>query len=63
MLLPFTEVKSGQCIAINPKHIVAVFIIGEGDHIGKTGISVLNGQLIVGENYLETIGRINGELK
>jgi hypothetical protein len=58
-MLHFTESISKSSIAINPKHVVAVFTATEGEQKGKTVISIVNGNIAVEENYLETVGRLN----
>lgn len=62
MLLTFTELVSNNPIAINPEHLIGVFNVIEGEHAGNTAISLSNGSLIVSENYLDVVGRINGAL-
>jgi len=58
MLLYFTEHKTGNSLAINPEHVVVVFEKVEEDE-KFTVINVLNGNVAVEENYLETVGRLN----
>ena len=58
-MLHFTESISKSSIAINPKHIVAVFTATDGEQKGKTVISIVNGNISVDEDYLETVGRLN----
>ena len=58
-MLHFTESISKSSIAINPKHVVAVFTATEGEQKGKTVISIINGNISVDEDYLETVGRLN----
>jgi hypothetical protein len=58
-MLHFTESISKSSIAINPKHVVAVFAATEGEQKGKTVISIVNGNIAVEEDYLETVGRLN----
>ena len=60
-MLYFTEVISGSSIAINPKHVVAVFTATEGEQKGKTVISIINGNIAVAEDFLETVGRLSAE--
>lgn len=57
-MLVFTEAISGESIAVNPKQVVAVFTATEGDQKGKTVISIINGNIAVQEDYLETVGRL-----
>lgn len=58
-MLNFTESISKSSISINPKHVVAVFTATEGEQKGKTVISIVNGNIAVEEDYLETVGRLN----
>jgi len=58
MLLYFTEHETGNSLAINPEHVVLVFEKVEEDK-KFTVINVLNGNVAVEENYLETVGRLN----
>jgi hypothetical protein len=60
MLLSFTEVLTNNTIHVNPKYVVAVFTVSEGEHQGKTAISVINGNIIVQESYLDVVGNIRG---
>ena len=53
------DVFSKSSIAINPQHVVAVFTATEGEQKGKTVISIVNGNIAVDEDYLETVGRLN----
>ena len=64
MLLMFTDAMTGNSVAINPENIIAVFTAPENTEIaGKTVIMVPSGTVVIKEDYLETVGRINGELK
>ena len=57
-MLWFTEVKSGDRIAINPDYVVAIFTAKEGEFSGKTVISLTSGQTVVEENAIEVVGCI-----
>lgn len=57
-MLKFTEVMSGNQVAVNPSAIVAVFCAMEGDHIGKTIIAVSNGSIVVEQSVSEVLGSI-----
>lgn len=63
MLLTFTEVVSSSPVAVNPEYVVAVFTAKEGDYVGKTVIGVINGSVVVAEDYLEVVGNITAHLK
>ena len=58
MLLYFTEHETGNSLAINTEQVVVVFEKVEEDK-KFTVINVLNGNVAVEENYLETVGRLN----
>ena len=59
-MLWFTEVKSGDRIAINPQYVVAVFTAKEGEFDGKTVISLISGQTVVEEDSVLIVGQIEG---
>lgn len=64
MLLYFTDAINNKSIAVNPDHIIAVFVAPEGTEIaGKTIINIPSGTVVVIEDFLSVVGRINGELK
>lgn len=63
MLLTFTEVVSSSPVAVNPEYVVAVFTAREGEYVGKTVIGVINGSVVVAEDYLEVVGIITANLK
>ena len=63
MLIYFADITTGNSVALNPEHIVAVFEVTEGDHKGKTVISIVTGgTLITDESQFNVVGKINGEL-
>ena len=48
MLYKFTETKSQSVIAINPRHVVAVFeTMEEGEFKGKTILNLINLLIII----------------
>ena len=51
-----TEIGSSNKIAVNPRHIVAVFTISDGEQKGKTAINLINGNIIVEETDFEVVG-------
>lgn len=64
MLMMFTDALTGSSVAVNPEHIIAVFVAPEKSDIeGKTVINIPSGTVAVTEDYLTVVGRINGELK
>ena len=62
MLLNFTDVVSKQPIFINPKYIVAVFAVQDGDLKGHTAITLTNGNLVVSDTDSTVVGIINSAL-
>lgn len=62
MLVNFTDATTNNSLAVNLAQLVCVFTVEE-EGVEKTILNMLNGNLAVKESYLETIGRINGELK
>lgn len=62
MLLNFTDVVSKQSIHINPKYVVAVFTVQDGELKGHTAITLTNGNLVVSDSDLTVIGTINSAL-
>ena len=63
MLIYFTDITTGNSVALNPEHVVAVFEATEGEHKDKTVISIVTGgTLITDESQLDVVGKINGEL-
>lgn len=68
MLITFTELHSQESIAINPDKIVSVLTVKDDGNpeaskfVGKTAIVLINGNVLVEDEYLEVVGRINGEL-
>ena len=62
MLISFTDIVAKQPVHINPKHIVAVFTIQDGEFKGSTGVSLANGNLVVEESDSIVVGIINTAL-
>jgi|688.fasta_scaffold1497104_2 hypothetical protein len=67
MLLTFTEILSGEPIAINPNKVISVFTLKQNEsveeqYVGKTIIVLDGSNVIVLEPYDEVVGRLNGEL-
>jgi hypothetical protein len=64
MLLYFTDAINNKSVAVNPDHIIAVFVGPENTELaGKTIINIPSGTLAVVEEFMGVVGRINGELK
>ena len=71
MLVLFTDAKSKNAIAVNPDHVVAIFTVPStpdetgtiSADAGLTVIGVLNGNILVSEEYTEVVGTLQGQLK
>ena len=62
MLLNFTESVSKQTISVNPKYVVAIMTVAEGDLKDKTLISLVNGSVAVDEDFLVVSGEVKGAM-
>ena len=51
MLLKVTEVVHNNPVTVNPDFVVAVFTATEGEMVGKTVISLVNGSLVRSEEH------------
>lgn len=63
MLVYFTDVVSKKPVAVNPKYVVAVFSIVEGELKDKTAISLVNGSVAVDESQTEVVGVLQGQIE
>jgi hypothetical protein len=61
-MLNFTDAVSGATILINPKYIVGIYTMVEGEHTGKVAITLVNGNFIAKEPEAEVIGTIKSAL-
>jgi hypothetical protein len=58
-----TDVVSGNLVAINPTKVVCIFTNKDPDSgVETTVVNLVNGNVGVTEDYLETIGRLQGVL-
>jgi len=55
-----TEPETGTKVAINPEYVVAVFAGKDEPVLGKTVISLINGNIVVEEDDLTVVNMING---
>lgn len=55
----FTDAISGNKVAINKDHVVAVFEMKEGEHVGKTYIGLIAGQIFVEETDYDVVAVLN----
>jgi hypothetical protein len=61
-MLNFTDAVTGSTIHVNPKYIVGVFTVNEGDHAGKVAVTLVNGNFVAKESEAEIVGNINSAL-
>jgi len=60
-LIWLTEPGTDAKVAINPEYVVAVFVGKDEPVLGKTIISLINGNIVVEEDDLSVVTMINGE--
>jgi hypothetical protein len=58
-----TDAITKNRVALNPKHIVAVFKIPEGEQAGKTGINLVNGSIVCEEEDYSIVADVNNSEK
>lgn len=63
MLVYFTDATNQQKVAINPKFVVVVFVLPDGDMQGKTVIGLTNGNIVVEESQLDVVGILQGQIQ
>ena len=64
MLLYFTDANTQKSVAINPEHIVCIFTTVPTENEPETTIvNMVNGNIAIKDDYLDVVGRLNGELK
>ena len=59
-LIWLTEPGTAAKVAINPEYVVAVFVGKDEPVLGKTVISLINGNIVVEEDDLTVVNMING---
>jgi predicted metal-dependent peptidase len=62
MLVYFTDATNQQKVAINPKYVVVVFVLPDGDMAGKTVVGLTNGNIVVEESQTDVVGIIQGQM-
>ena len=62
MLIPFTDAETEKTIFVNPKNVSVVFEGVNPEGIRLTMINLLNGSVATQEEFLEVVGKIQGEL-
>lgn len=56
-----TDAVNKTKVAINPRHVVVVFVAPEGsEHTGKTVLNLINGQIIVEESDIDVVAGLAG---
>jgi predicted metal-dependent peptidase len=61
MLVYFTDATNQQKVAMNPKYVVVVFVLPDGDMKGKTVIGLTNGNIVVEESQIEVVGVLQSQ--
>jgi hypothetical protein len=59
-LIWFDDAVNGGKVAINPEHVVALFVAAEGPAEGKTVIGLLTGTIPVEQTVDEVFAAVNG---
>jgi hypothetical protein len=54
-----TDAMTGNKVAINVDHVIAVFTVPEGEHKGKTNINLNGGQILVEETDYDIVAILN----
>ena len=62
MLVYFTDATNQQKVAINPKYVVVVFVLPDGEMQGKTVIGLTNGNIVVEESQIDVVGVLQGQM-
>jgi hypothetical protein len=62
MLIPFIDAETEKTIFVNPKNVSVVFEGENPQGIRLTMINLLNGSVATQEEFLEVVGKIQGEL-
>jgi hypothetical protein len=58
MLVYFKDFVNDSHVAINKEYVVAVFTLSEGEYKGRTGITLINGNLIVEESMDYVVNKL-----
>lgn len=62
MLVYFTDATNQQEVAVNPKYVVVVFVLPDGEMKGKTVIGLTNGNIVVEESQINVVGVLQGQI-
>ena len=63
MLVYFTDAITKEKIAVNPKYVIVVFILHDGEMKGKTVIGLSSGNLVVDESQIDVVGVLQGQIE
>ena len=60
-MIRLTDATNSNSLSLNPEYVVAIFVVvdKESDYVGKTGISLMNGTLIVDEEFDDVSSRVD----
>lgn len=61
MLVYFTDAITKEKVAVNPKYVVVVFVLPDGEMKGKTVIGLPSGNLVVDESQIDVVGTLQGQ--
>lgn len=62
MIVNLTEANTNTKVAINPNMVQSVFVLPDGEHAGKTLITIQGGGILVSETLEQTVSVLNGAL-
>lgn len=63
MLVYFTDATNQSRVAVNPKYVVVVFVLPDGDMKGKTVIGLTTGNILVEESQIDVVGVLQGQIE
>ena len=63
MLVYFTDGITKDKIAVNPKFVVVVFVLPDGEMQGKTVIGLPSGNIVVEESQMDVVGAFQGQME
>lgn len=63
MLIYFTDATNQQKVAINPKFVVVIFVLPDGEMKGKTVVGLTTGNVVVEESQIDVVGVLQGQIE
>jgi len=63
MLVYFTDATNQQKVAINPKFVVVIFVLPDGEMKGKTVVGLTTGNVVVEESQIDVVGVLQGQIE